>query len=117
VRCDVAVERPGAGVVGFELDDGVAVCRDEKCVPSDRIEGVDDSAAVPFAGARGEDEEIVPMHVHGVDCEAGVHEHNADGSVVAEVVDVPFGGVGIGVISFVGEKQNRVVVVLSGGQW
>jgi hypothetical protein len=56
------------------------------------------------------------MHVHGVDCEAGIHEHDADGSVVAEVVDVPFGGVGIGVVSFVGEKQDRVVVVLSGGQ-
>jgi hypothetical protein len=116
VRCDVTVERPGARVVGFELDDGVAVCRDKKRVAPDRIEGVDDSAAVPFARARGEDEEIVPMHVHGVDCEAGIHEHDADGSVVAEVVYVPFGGVGIGVVSFVGEKQDRVVVVLSGGQ-
>lgn len=104
MRCDVAVERPGAGVVGFELDDGVAACGDEECVAPERVEGVDDSAAVPFAGAGGEDVEVVPMQVHWVDCKAGVPEQDADGGAVAEVVDVPIGRVRIGIVPLVGKK-------------
>jgi hypothetical protein len=116
VCCDVAVEWPGTGVIGFELDDGVAGCRNKKRVAPEWVVRIDDCAAVPSAGPRSKDVKIVAMQVHWVDCEARICEQDAYGGVTAEVVDIPFGAVRIGVVAFVREKQDRIVVVLAEDQ-
>ena len=66
--------------------------------------------AVPLADALGDDPEIVSVEMHGVgDVVAEVViDDDADGGVCAEVVDVPFGVVGVGSVAFVGEGEEGV---------
>jgi hypothetical protein len=104
VRCDVTVEWPGTGVIGFELDDDVTLFRDEEGVAANWVVWIDDGLAVPFAVACGEDVKVVPVQMHGVDCEARVLEYDADRGVLAEVVNVPLGVIGVRIVSLVGEE-------------
>ena len=41
--------------------------------------------------------------------------HDTNRGVGAKIVDVPFGVVGVGVVSYVREKEDRVVVVCAEG--
>ena len=70
----MTVERPGTWIVGFELDDHVAFCGDEKSVAALGVVWVDDGGAIPLTRAGGENVEVVSVQVHGVDSEAGVSE-------------------------------------------
>ena len=63
--------------------------------------------SVPLPNAFGEDVEVVAVKVHWVGCGEVVAEDDADGGIGAEVVDVPFGVLGVGEVAFVGEKENR----------
>ena len=67
--------------------------------------------AVPGARAFGEDVEIMPVQMHGVGSGKFVMDDDADGGVVAEVVDVPLGVVGVGEVAAVGKHEDGVVVV------
>jgi len=49
--------------------------------------------------------------MHGVRGAEFVVHYQADGGVVAEVVDVPLRVVGVGCIALVCEKEDRVLVV------
>lgn len=73
-----------------------------------RVHALD--GAVERADALVHDPEIVAVEVHGVgDVVAEVVvDDDADGGVCAEVVDVPFGVVGVGGVAFVGEGEEGV---------
>lgn len=51
------------------------------------------------------------MHVDGVGQHKRIVEYDADRGIGAEVVDVPFGVVGVGIVALVGEEEDGVVVV------
>lgn len=51
------------------------------------------------------------MHVDRVGKNKRIVEYDADRGIGAEVVDVPFGVVGVRIIALVGEEQDGVVVV------
>ena len=72
---------------------------------------IDDGDAVPLTGPVVEDPEIVPVEMHGVGVGVIVPDVDTDGGVGAEVYDVPFGVVGVGVVFLLGEEQDWVVVV------
>ena len=67
--------------------------------------------AIPFPLAFGEDEEIVPVEMHGVVGADVVADDEADGGVGAEVLDGPLGGVRVGGVSGGGEEEDGAVVV------
>ena len=90
---DVAVEGPDARIVGVDLHDDVAghgrrASGQNLHVAALRVVRVGDGA-VPVSGAGGQDLEVVAVHVHGVGGDEVVAHDEADGGVLAEVVDVP----------------------------
>jgi len=46
-----------------------------------------------------------------VSCESGVIDYDSHGGVGSEIVDVPLGVIWIGVVSDIGEEENRAVVI------
>ena len=76
-----------------------------------RIRQVVQGCFVQDAGPLSKDEKVVAVEMHGVGGVDGVDvvvENDADGGVLAEVVDIPFGGEGVGDISAVGFTENGV---------
>ena len=112
---NVAMERPHARVVCVVLQHevagvGGAATLDDLHVAALCI-GLVRDGAVPLADALGEDVEVVPVEMHGVGGAEFVFDDQAHGGVVFEVVDVPFGVVGVGGVALVGEDEDRMVVV------
>ena len=118
---NMTVEGPNSGIILGPLQDDVAgtavhVGRGQDLDVADL--GVVDvcDAPVPEAGARGEDEEVVAVQVHGVGEEVDVVvDHQAHGAVAAEVVDVPLRVVGVAGVAGGGEEEDGVVVVCTEG--
>lgn len=110
---DMAMERPDTGVVQVVLHDHVAVRADELDVAALRVGRVDDAAAVPVSRAFGEDLHVVAVEMHGMRGGRRIIDDDAHGAVGAEVLDVPF--VGVGEVSLLGEQEDRAVVVYAKG--
>ena len=109
---DMAMEGPDARIIGEVLEDDVAgrgggTPLDELDVAALGVLLVDDGA-VPGADALGEDVEVVAVEVHGVGGRELVLDDDADGAVVAEVVDVPLRVEGVGDVALVCEDEDRV---------
>lgn len=116
---DVAMQRPDTGVIGVVLNDQVSRLRNaiDDCGGLQHLDiaslGVLDvgDGAVPGANTLSEDVEVVPVEMHRVSGGDLVFHDDADGVVVAEVVDVPFGIVGVRDIAKVRQEQDWVIVV------
>ena len=111
---DMAMERPHARVIRLVLQHDEARCAwgaalDELHVATLGIELVSDFA-VPGADALGQDVEVVAMEMHGVGGGKFVLDNEADGAIVAEVVDVPLWVVGVGEVALVGEDEDRMTL-------
>ena len=113
---DMAMEGPGAWVVGVVLQHNVRGgtvglgALDKLGVAALGVGSVGNGLAVPFAVTFGEDVEIVAVQMHGVGGDEVVVDDEADGGVGAKVINVPFGG--IGEVARVGEGEDGVA---SGG--
>ena len=111
---DVAMERPHAGVIGLVLEHDIA--RSGRGAGLDELHvttlgvGLMDDGTVPGADALGENVEIVAVEMHGVGSREFVLDDDADGTVVSEVVDVPFGVEGIRDVALVGQDEDGVTV-------
>jgi len=106
---DMAMEGPDPRVIGVDLPDDVAVRREHLHVAPLWIGGVGDGLAVPVTGPFVQDEHVVAVEMHGMGDGGGVVDDDADRRVGAEVLDVPFGG--IGEVALIGEEEHGVVVV------
>lgn len=115
----MTMQRPHPRVVRIELDDGIPwgiiVLRrlhDMGISPRRiRIRQAGQGTFVQVAEALGEDEKVVAVEMHGVGGVGGadvVVENDADGGVIPEVVDIPFGGIGVGDVSTVGFSEDGV---------
>lgn len=113
----MAVQRPHSRVVRVKLDDCVPWGYRVQCrlhdvgIPPRRIRIGLVARGVEGAEALGKDEKVVPVEMHGVGCVGGVDvvvENDADGGGLAEVVNVPLGGVGVGDVSLVGFAKDGV---------
>ena len=111
---DMAMERPHARIIRLVLQHDVArhaggAALDELHVATLGVVLVGD-CAVPGADALGQDVEVVAVEMHGVGGGEFVLDNDADGAVVAEVVDVPLGVVGVGEVALVGEDEDRMTL-------
>lgn len=109
---DVTMQRPDSRVIGQPFKNnkgrsGVGSRLQNVRVAALRVGRVDDNA-VPDAGALGQDPEAVAVEMHGVGHEESVPNDDADGSALAEVVDVPFWMVGVACVSEIGEEEEWV---------
>ena len=109
---NMAMERPHARIIRIVLQDDISrsgrtARLDDLHVATLRV-GLMGYFAVPGADAFGEDVEIVAVEMHGVGGWEFVLDDEADGAVVAEVVDVPLGIEWIGDVALVGEDEDRV---------
>ena len=75
-------------------------------VTSLRVGRVRDGA-IPVAESFGQDPRIVPVQVDRVHGGEEIAHHDADRGRGAEVVDVPFGVVGVGGVAVSGEEERR----------
>ena len=66
--------------------------------------------AVPVPESFGQDPRVVPVQVDGVHGGEEVAHHDADRGRGAEVVNVPFGVVGVGGVAAGGEEERRSAV-------
>ena len=113
----MAMQRPDTRVISLELHHQMAhvamICislPQDLCVASGRIIKVARSA-IPGPGALGQNEEIVPVEMHGVGGVCGgdeVGHVDADIGEVGGVVDVPLGVVGVGEVAAVGFEEDGV---------
>jgi hypothetical protein len=129
---NMAMQRPGAGIIRRELNYDVRVGCDDLDIPTLWIQRVGEGfcRSDPVAGvrcSRGEHKEVVSVKMDWVCCEGGVVDYEADGAVRAEVVDIPLEfvslrkkrlerGVYLGVIRVrdipgIGEEENRRIVI------
>ena len=113
----MAMQRPDPRIISLELHHQMAHATmirislpQDVCVASGRINKAGQSA-IPNPGAFGQNEEIMPMQMHGVGGVCGVDEvgHvDADVPGGLGVVDVPLGVVGVGDVATVGFKEDGV---------
>jgi len=107
----VAVEWPGTRVVGVDLKNHVSVALEELHITTLGVEGVDNGFSVPFTNAFVENEHVVSMEMDRVSCANQVVEDNPNRGVRAKVIDVPLWVIRVGVVSYVGEEKNGIIVV------
>ena len=113
----MAMQRPDPRIISLELHHQMAhvtmVCislPQDLCVASGRISKAGQTA-IPNPGALGQNEEIMPVKMHGV---GGVWVRDEVGHIDADVtpgagvVDVPLGVVGVGDIAAVGFEEDGV---------
>ena len=106
---DVAMERPDARVIRGDLPDQVTICSHELHVSSLRVRLSGNGNAVPISVTFVKDLHVVSVQMHGVRCGGWVVDYDANGSVAAEVSNVPF--IGVGEISLIGEGEDWTVIV------
>ena len=123
VPSNVAVKRPDTRVVGVVLNDQVS--RDDGTV--DDARGLQDlhisslcvldmsNSTIPLADTFSENVEVVTVKMHRVRGWDLVLHDDANGVVVAEVVDVPLRVVGVRYVAQVCQEQNGVIVVTAEG--
>ncbi len=112
---DMAMERPHARIVGLILQDKIP--RGSSAAPLHYLHVTTlsvlliDDDSIPRSHTFGEDVEVVPVEMHGMGSSEFVLHDEADGGVVAKVVDVPLRVLGVGRVALVCEEKDRMVVI------
>ncbi len=107
----MAMERPRARIIRIVLNNNVSERRQVLRISALGIFRIRDAYAIPLAGPSVQDVHVVPVEMHGVRGGVVVPDVDADGGIRAEVHDVPFGVVGVGIVLLLGEEQDRIVVI------
>ena len=111
---NMAVERPHTRVVSVVLQHDIArrssgTTLHNLHVATLGIRLVDDFA-VPGPDALRKDVEVMAVQMHGVGGRELILDNNSDGAVVAEIVDIPLGVVGVGEVALVRQDKDWVAL-------
>ncbi len=113
----MTVKHPRARIIRLKRNNHVPKRRHDLRVTPLRIGRADDGAVPrPAVVADGLDEVVVAVQMHRVGALVVVVDDQADGAGGAGVVDVPLRVVGVGVVTEVGEEEDRVVEVDAEGR-
>lgn len=109
---DMTVKGPYPWVVQRVLENNVPIKWHHHRVPADRVVGLQ-RLAVPIAVTCGEQLDVVAMQVHGVHIldDKWIVDHDAYGSIGAEIVHPAFLPEGLPCTSCLGVAENRIAIV------
>lgn len=106
----MTMKRPDARVVGVDLNGHISIRLKHLHVPTGRVGRVDDGS-IPSSEAFTQHEHVVAVDVHRMRDGRLVVDDNNETLVATEVVHVPFGVVGVRIVSGGREHKHGVVVV------
>ena len=111
---NMAMKRPNTRIIRIDLHDNKPLRLQQLHISPLWILRIDDRA-IPCPHTLVQHKHVVAVQMHWMDSAGGINDDEANAAVAACVVDVPFGAVGVGIVSCFGEEEDGGVVVAAKG--